>query len=324
MTTTLQIDVHLDAGAWRDDQAAAARRSLADRPPHLAPVWFYDEHGSDLFDQITRLPEYYPTRTERDLLIRHADELAALGADTLVELGSGTSDKTTTLLDAMVAAGSLRTYVPFDVSEETLRQAADQLAHRYPSTDIHGIVGDFHHHLGTVPSGDARMIAFLGSTIGNLDPAERARFLGGIAAAMGPDDTFLLGLDLVKDTSTLLAAYDDAAGVTAAFNRNALRVLNDELGCDFDVDGFHHEARWNPADSWIEMHLVADGHQRVTVPGLDRPVEIADGRSIRTEISTKFTVDGMGDELAAAGLEVSRACVAPDDAFALLLATPRR
>lgn len=320
MTSLPRIDVHLDAEAWRQAQADDARRSLAADPSHLAPVWFYDEHGSDLFDQITRLPEYYPTRTERDLLVAHADELASLGVDTLVELGSGTSDKTTTLLDAMVAAGELRTYVPFDVSEETLRHAATVLHDRYP-IEVHGIVGDFHHHLGTLPAGDRRMIAFLGSTIGNLQPVERRGFLAGIAKAMGPDDRFLLGIDLVKDPATLVAAYDDAAGVTAAFNRNALSVLNTELGTDFDPDGFAHEARWTAADAWIEMHLAATTAHTVTVPGLDAPLRFEAGDTIRTEISAKFTVARMAEELAAAGLMVDASHVAPGDAFALLVAS---
>jgi L-histidine N-alpha-methyltransferase len=319
----IRIDVHLDAAAWQVDLADAARRTLAASPPYLDPVWFYDERGSDLFDQITRLPEYYPTRTERALLEAHAADLGGLGVHTLVELGSGTSDKTRIILDALVDAGTLERYVPFDVSEETLRAAADELAARYPQLEVHGIVGDFHQHLGTVPGGPPRMVAFLGSTIGNLDPDQRAGFFADLRTSLGPDDRLLLGIDLIKDRTTLEAAYDDASGVTAAFNRNALTVLNRELGTDFDPDGFEHVARWNAADHRIEMRLRATGPQKVTVPGLDAPIAFEAGQELRTEISTKFTVAAMTDELDAAGWVTDQTWLAPDDAFALLVARPR-
>lgn len=323
--TTLEptIDVHVAAEAWRREQADAARRSLADEPPWLDPVWFYDEHGSELFDAITRLPEYYPTRSERALLVAHAAEIAAVGAETLVELGSGTSDKTTVLLDAMVAAGALKRYVPFDVSEETLRAAADDLAGRYPSIDVHGVVGDFHHHLGTIPAGDRRLVAFLGSTIGNLRPDERRRFLVDLDDVLQHSDRLLLGIDLVKEPARMVAAYDDAAGVTAAFNRNALRVLNGALGADFDSDAFDHVAVWDPEESWMEMRLRARTAQVVVVPGMAAPLRFAAGDDLRTEISTKFTVDGVTAELGECGFAVETAWTSPNDDFALVLARPR-
>lgn len=316
------IDVHLLADTWRRARTDAARRSLADSPPWIEPLWFYDEKGSSLFDDITRLPEYYPTRAERALLERHAAELVAGGIDTLVELGSGTSDKTVTLLDAMDGAGSLRAYVPFDVSEETLRDAADRVVARYPGLHVHGVVGDFHAHLGCVPRGGRRLVAFLGSTIGNLAPAQRRRFFADLDVTLDSRDRFLLGIDLVKDVDTLIAAYDDAAGVTAAFNRNALRVLNRTIGSDFDPEGFDHVAVWNDSEQWIEMRLRAGVDQAVHVPGLAEPLHFAVGDELRTEISAKFTVEAMTRELWDAGFVVEDAFVASGDQFALLACHP--
>lgn len=321
-TASSTIDVHLSASAWRDGLSAAALRSLAAEPPYLDPVWFYDERGSELFDAITRLPEYYPTRTERALLVAHAGEITRCGADTLVELGSGTSDKTTVLLDAMAATGSLARYVPFDVSEETLRHAVSALGERYPAVAMHGVVGDFHRHLGEIPRAGRRLVAFLGSTIGNLQPAERLRFLRDLDCSLDHTDRLLLGIDLVKDPATLVAAYDDAAGVTAEFNRNALRVLDAALGADFDPDAFEHVAVWDAEQRWVEMRLRAVRDQVVHVPGLDEPLRFAAGDELRTEISAKFTVEGMTAELWEAGFVVDEAWTSPDDAFALLLAHP--
>jgi L-histidine N-alpha-methyltransferase len=316
------VDVHLQAADWRRARSDTARRSLADSPPWIEPLWFYDEHGSALFDEITRLPEYYPTRAERSLLAQHAADLVAGGFDTLVELGSGTSDKTVTLLDAMAGSGSLRSYVPFDVSEETLRHAANRVVERYPGLFVHGVVGDFHAHLGFVPREGRRVVAFLGSTIGNLDPTQRRRFFADLDVSLDREDRFLLGVDLVKDVDSLVAAYDDAAGVTAAFNRNALRVLNRTLGSDFDPDGFDHLAVWNDSEQWIEMRLRAAVDQVVHVPGLPEPLRFADGDELRTEISAKFTVEGMTRELWESGFVVDDAVVAPGDQFALLSCHP--
>lgn len=316
------IDVHLDVDDWQARRADRARRTLAADPPFVDPVWFYDEHGSHLFDAITRLPEYYPTRTERTLLETHADAIVGWGADALVELGSGTSTKTTVLLDAMHRAGSLQRYVPFDVSEETLRDAAHRLTDRYPGLTVHGVVGDFHQHLPTIPDGGARLVAFLGSTIGNLTPQERRRFLPDLDCTMDHGDRLLLGIDLVKDPDRLVAAYDDADGVTAEFNRNALRVLNRELGADFEPDAFDHVALWDADQRWIEMRLRARSPQTVTVPGLPEPIRFDTGDGLRTEISAKFTVEGMTEELWTYGFVVDETFVDPAQDFALLLAHP--
>ncbi len=316
------IDVHLEAAEWREGIAAAALRSLTADPPYIDPVWFYDERGSALFDAITRLPEYYPTRAERALLVAHAGEIARCEADTLVELGSGTSDKTTVLLDAMVATGGLERYVPFDVSEETLRYASALLAEQYPGLAVHGVVGDFHRHLGEIPGGGRRMVAFLGSTIGNLLPSERRRFLVDMDCILDRHDRLLLGIDLVKDPARLLAAYDDDAGVTAEFNRNALRVLNEALGSNFDPEAFEHVAVWDDEQRWIEMRLRATSDQEVKVPGLDDLLRFASGDELRTEISAKFNVEESAAELHDAGFVVEKVWTGDNEDFALLLASP--
>jgi L-histidine Nalpha-methyltransferase len=302
---------------------ADARAGLTASPKVLPPKWFYDEEGCRLFDEITRLPEYYPTRTERAILARHAGDIAARkSADTLVELGSGTSEKTRLLLDALSAHGSLRRFVPFDVSEPTLREAANAIELEYPGVDVHAVVGDFERHLDRLPGGGTRLVAFLGSTIGNLDPDGRARFYRSIAAGLAPDDALLLGTDLVKDPRRLEAAYDDSAGVTEAFNRNVLSVLNRELAADFVPDRFAHVARWNPAEEWIEMRLRSQGTQTVHVDGLDLEVAFADGEEMRTEISAKFRRERVEAELAAAGLALAAWWTDPGGDFALSLSVP--
>jgi L-histidine N-alpha-methyltransferase len=289
----------------------------------LPPKWFYDEEGCRLFDEITKLPEYYPTRTERAILVACAGDIAArTSADTLVELGSGTSEKTRLLLDALSAQRTLRRFVPFDVSEPTLRDAAGAIEVEYPGIDVHAVVGDFERHLDRLPTGGTRLVAFLGGTIGNLDPRARARFYGEIAAGLGPDDALLLGTDLVKDTGRLEAAYDDDAGVTAAFNRNVLSVLNRELGADFVPDRFAHIARWNAAEEWIEMRLRSEGAQAVHVAELDLDVRFAGGEEMRTEISAKFRRERVEDELAAAGLALTAWWTDPGGDFALSLSVP--
>ena len=302
---------------------ADARAGLSASPKVLPPKWFYDEEGCRLFDEITRLPEYYPTRTERAILARHAGDIAArTSADTLVELGSGTSEKTRLLLDALSAHGSLRRFVPFDVSEPTLRDAASAIQLEYPGVDVHAVVGDFERHLDRLPGGGTRLVAFLGSTIGNLDQDGRARFYRTIAAGLAPDDALLLGTDLVKDPRRLEAAYDDSAGVTAAFNRNVLSVLNRELAADFAPERFAHVARWNPAQEWIEMRLRSQGAQTVRVRELDLQVEFADGEEMRTEISAKFRRERVEAELAGAGLALAAWWTDPDGDFALSLSVP--
>jgi L-histidine N-alpha-methyltransferase len=310
---------------------ADARAGLTATPKALPPKWFYDAQGSALFEKITELPEYYPTRAERAILQAAAADIARLtGAATLVELGSGSSDKTRLLLSALRAAGTLRQYVPVDVSESALTLAGDALAADYPGLAVHAVVADFENYLG-VPAredaGDAsaggpRLIAFLGSTIGNMVPDERAVFLRRVRALMRPGDRFLLGTDLVKDPAVLVAAYDDAAGVTAAFNKNVLAVLNAELGADFDLDAFEHVALWDSEREWIEMRLRAASAQTVRVGGLELTVEFAGGEEMRTEVSAKFHRDGVRAELAAAGLALESWWTDPAGQFGLSLSSP--
>ena len=321
--TQLTIEEHLTEDDRRATLEADALAGLTSSPKRLSPIWFYDERGSALFDEITRLPEYYPTRAERGLLTAHASEIAELaGADTLVELGSGTSDKTRLLLDALVAREGRCRYVPLDVDATTLVAAAHSLTEAYPGLDVHAVAGDFHQHLDRLPTDGRRLIAFLGSTIGNLRPDERRRFLGDLDCCMTSFDRLLLGVDLVKDVARLRAAYDDAAGVTAEFNRNALRVLNRELDATFDADAFDHVARWVPDAAWIEMRLRARAAQDVKIGALDLVVHIEAGEEILTEISAKFTVDGVTDELYQSGFVVERTWKAGDDDFLLVLARP--
>jgi L-histidine N-alpha-methyltransferase len=318
---TVRVDVHLSGDELADALSRDVRAGLTAQPKELPPKWFYDARGSELFDEITRLPEYYPTRTERSILEARAGDVARLtGADTLVELGSGTSEKTRLLLDALADAGSLKRFVPFDVSEQTLRDAADAISSEY-GVDVHAVVGDFERHLSLIPSGGRRIVAFLGSTIGNLAPRARARFLAEIAAGLGPDDFFLLGTDLVKAIDRLEAAYDDAAGVTAEFNRNVLRVVNRELDADFVPEAFTHIARWSPADEWIEMILRSESPQRVRIRALDLTVEFSEGEEMRTEISSKFRRDGVTAELKAAGMELREWWTDEDGDFALSLSS---
>jgi L-histidine Nalpha-methyltransferase len=322
MTTNAQLDIHLtddDAEkALRDD----VRVGLTAQPKHLPPKWFYDARGSELFEQITELPEYYPTRTERALLEGSVDEIAAVsGADTLVELGSGSSVKTRLLLDAFRRAGTLRRYVPQDVSASALRQAMDALAPDYPALELHGVVGDFTQHLDRLPRGERRMVAFLGGTIGNLRPHERRVFLDQLRDVLQPGEQLLLGTGLVIDEPTLVAAYDDAAGVTAEFNRNVLRVLNRELGGDIDVEAFEHVALWDAEDEWIEMRLRASRAMTVHIAELGLTAEFAAGEEMRTEISAKFHVAGVRQMLQASAFAPVHTWTDPDERFALTLAT---
>ena len=320
MTADVTVDVHLEPGAMARALEADVRVGLAETPKTLPPKWFYDDRGSELFDEITRLPEYYPTRTERGILLQHARDVAELTkADTLVELGSGTSEKTRILLDAFRTAGTLDRFVPFDVSEQTLRDAATAVAREYDGVRVHAVVGDFEHHLGDLPGGGTRVVAFLGSTIGNLAPGPRAQFLADLASNLAPGDALLLGTDLVKNVDRLVAAYNDEAGVTAEFNRNVLRVLNRQLAADFDPDSFTHVARFDTETEWIEMRLRADGAQTVAIRDLDLTVHFADREEMRTEISAKFRRAGVERELAAAGLEVAEWWTDPAGDFALSL-----
>ena len=286
---------------------------------------FYDTRGSELFDQICELPEYYPTRAERAILERHAaDIVAAAGAEELLELGSGYATKTRVLLDAMVDAGTLRRYLPFDVAESVVRQTAEDLVEEYPGLTVHGVVGDFERHLDRIPLSEGRRtVAFLGGTIGNFPPGSRRRFLRGLAARMGPGDRLLLGTDLVKDPEVIRRAYDDDAGITAEFNRNLLHVLNRELGADFDPDGFEHVALFDADREWIEMRLRALRTATVTISALDLEVSFAAGEEVRTEISAKFTRERLEGDYAAAGLRLTDWWTDEDGLFALSLAARR-
>ncbi|MGV0624942.1 L-histidine N(alpha)-methyltransferase [Mycolicibacter minnesotensis] len=302
-TGTVAIANHLAADAARAALRDDVRHGLQQHPKSLPPKWFYDETGSELFDRITRLPEYYPTRAEAQILRRHSAEVAAVSAaDTLVELGSGTSEKTRMLLDALRDCGSLRRFVPFDVDAGVLQTAGEAIARDYPGIAVQGVCGDFEHHLAQIPAGGRRLFVFLGSTIGNLTSAPRAAFLAGLAAVMHAGDGLLLGTDLVKDTARLVRAYDDAAGATAAFNRNVLAVVNRELDADFELDAFDHVARWNSAEQRMEMWLRSRRAQRVVIGALDLAVDFAAGEEMLTEVSCKFRREQVAGELAAAGL----------------------
>ncbi|MEU4198190.1 L-histidine N(alpha)-methyltransferase [Kribbella sp. NPDC026611] len=314
------IDVHLTpdyaARALRDD----VRAGLTADPKWLPPKWFYDARGSELFEEITRLPEYYPTRAEREILQARAGEIAQLTkAHTLVELGSGSSEKTRLLLDGLRDHGTLTSFVPMDVSESALRDASDAINADYPTVDVHGVVGDFTAHLDKLPGDSPRIVAFLGGTIGNLIPAERETFYAGVREVLEPGEWLLLGTDLVKDPATLVAAYDDAAGVTAEFNKNVLRVINRQLGADFDVEAFEHVALWDAENEWIEMHLRATRDLQVLIPEIHLEVSFAAGEELSTEISAKFHRHGVEAELDKAGFTPAAWWTDTEARFALSL-----
>jgi L-histidine N-alpha-methyltransferase len=317
------IDVHLSAEQVQEQMKTDAVAGLLAAEKSIPPVWFYDERGSTLFDEITRLPEYYPTRAERSLLEAHAAAIAELSkADTLVELGAGACSKTRVILDALVENGTLARYVPFDVSDEFLRSAASSLCDEYEALAVHLVIGDFHQHLSEIPTEGRRMVAFLGGTIGNLDPRQRAKFLFDLNCTMASDDTLLLGTDLVKDRQRLVAAYDDRAGVTAAFNRNVLRVLNEQLGGNFDPELFSHVALWNEQEARIEMRLRATATHDVTLTEAAITVHFDEGEDLLTEISAKFTPEAVRTELTAAGFVVEGMWGAEEGDFLLTLAHP--
>jgi L-histidine N-alpha-methyltransferase len=320
LETAIRIDSHL---------GGADERSLADdvldgltRPfKELPPKHFYDARGAELFDRICELPEYYPTRAERAILEQNSHELAALTqAAELVELGSGTASKTRVLLSALHEAGTLRRYVPVDVTESMVRECAAELTVEYPGLQVHGVIGDFERHLGEIPAPvGPRIVAFLGGTIGNFPPGSRRRILREISRLLGPEDHLLIGTDLVKDPRVLQAAYDDTQGITAEFNRNVLRVLNRELDADFEPDDFDHVALFDAEHEWIEMRLRAKHEHTTVVRGLDLPVHFDAGEEIRTEISAKFTAERIESDLATAGLKLVRMFTDPDELFALTL-----
>ncbi|MFF6911179.1 L-histidine N(alpha)-methyltransferase [Streptomyces sp. NPDC012466] len=316
---------HLTRTLPEDATDAALRadvhRGLTGRPKTLPPKWFYDAHGSDLFEKITELPEYYPTRAEREILLARSGEIAAAArARTLVELGSGSSEKTRHLLDALT---DLHTYVPVDVSGSALTQAGQALAAERPGLDVHALIADFTAELTLPDTPGPRLVAFLGGTIGNLLPAERAAFLASVRALLAPGDALLLGTDLVKDEEVLVRAYDDGAGVTAAFNKNVLTVINRELGADFEPAAFDHVALWDAGHEWIEMRLRSRTAQTVKVPALGLAVDFAAGEEIRTEVSAKFRQEGVRAELSAAGLDLAHWWTDGEGRFALSLSVAR-
>jgi L-histidine N-alpha-methyltransferase len=317
------IDVHLSPEDVRRQMRTDALKGLQSPAKSIPPVWFYDERGSRLFEEITQLPEYYPTRVERALLQAHAGAIAEMcKADTLVELGAGACDKTRVLLTALRNSGTLCRYVPFDVSDDFLRSATDALREDFDELDVHLVIGDFHHHLAEIPAEGRRMVAFLGGTIGNLDPGQRARFLFDLNCVMSSDDSLLLGTDLVKDRGRLVAAYDDSAGVTAAFNRNVLCVLNEQLGANFDPERFRHVAVWNEDAHWIEMRLRAEEVAEISLAGAGITVHFDEGEDLLTEISAKFTPEQVERELADAGFVVEGIWGASEGEFLLTLAHP--
>jgi L-histidine Nalpha-methyltransferase len=296
----------------------------------IPPKHFYDAHGSELFERICRLPEYYPTRAEREILLARAEEIVQLtGAGELVELGSGSAEKARILLEAMSAAGTLRRYVPVDVSARALEAAAIELVEEFEELSVHGVIGDFERHLDRVPpreegkGGESRIIALLGGTIGNFPPGSRRRLLREIGKRLGPRDRLLLGTDLVKDPAVLEAAYDDAEGVTAEFNRNVLRVINRELDADFSPEAFEHIAFYDRTHEWIEMRLRAVRPCSVLVAELGLRVEFAAGEELRTEISAKFTRARIEADFQGAGLALDRWYTDRDGLFALSLARRR-
>ena len=319
----VEIAVDLPDGGVLAGMAEVVREGLSSPFKELPPKYFYDELGSELFERITEQPEYYPTRCEREILDARAGEIvAAARPRTLIELGSGAATKSRVLLDAMRDAGTLERFVPVDISEGITRRVAGELVDEYPGLAVEGIVCDYETHLERIPRPEGALIAFLGGTIGNFRPAPRRQFLARIATLMYPEDRFLLGTDLVKDRARLEAAYDDAAGVTAEFNKNVLNVLNRELGADFDLDAFEHVAFWDEDNEWIDIRLRALSEQFVDIRELDMRAHFARNEEMRTEISTKFTRERIESSYADAGLELTDWWTDSEGLYALSLARP--
>ena len=322
-------DVRIDSWLSESDERSLANDVLdgLTRPfKELPPKHFYDTRGSELFEQICELPEYYPTRTERQILeTRAAEIVAATGAGELVELGSGAADKARIVLDAMASAGTLRRYVPLDVTERVVEDAAAQLVQEYDGLRVHGVIGDFERHLDRLPQPDGcpRIVALLGGTIGNFPPGTRRGLLRKIGAVLGPDDRLLLGTDLVKDPLELEAAYDDQGGITAEFNRNVLHVINRELDADFSPEQFDHIAFFDRKHEWIEMRLRARRPCTVLIADLALRVDFAAGEELRTEISAKFTRVRLESDFRAAGLVLEHWFTDSDQRFALSLGRRR-
>jgi L-histidine N-alpha-methyltransferase len=316
----ITVDVHLSQDYLAESLRADVLDGLLASPKTLPPKWFYDARGSELFELITELPEYYPTRAERRILRDRSAEIANLThARGLVELGSGSSEKTRLLLNALRETG-LTQFVPVDVSPTALRESAAAIAEDYPDLDVHGVVGDFTEHLDQVPGEHPRLVAFLGGTIGNLVPSERSKFLSSLRSVLSEGEWLLLGTDLVKDPDVLVKAYDDSAGVTAEFNKNVLAVLNREVNADFDVASFDHVARWDAEAQWIEMRLRATRAMDVNLTGLGIKIHFERGEELRTEVSAKFTWPGITAELAEAGFELIKWYTDPQERFTVSLA----
>lgn len=324
MTGSFDLVRRLPDGYFTDALHTDAAKGLIGRPKTLPPKWFYDARGSELFEEITRLPEYYPTRAEHEILQERCDEIAELsGARTLVELGSGSSRKTRLLLDALTRAGTLDRYVPLDVSEDALRSAGEALRTERPELRVTAVVTDIETDRGLPPdAAGPRLVAFLGGTLGNFDTAARPAFHAAVRRALSAGDALLIGVDLVKDPEVLVRAYDDAQGVTAEFDKNVLRVLNRELGADFDPADFEHLARWNASAERIEMRLRARRAHAVALPELGATAEFEAGEEVLTETSAKFRRERLTAELACAGLAVRRWWTDAEGRFALLLAMP--
>ncbi len=322
-TAPITVEIHNLGLGKREALASDVSIGLSKRPKELPPRWFYDDRGSELFEEITELPEYYQTRTEAAILSKYADDITErTQPSVIVELGAGASTKTRLLIDAARRNGSLQRFLPFDVSDAIVQRTARELVEEFPGLTVHAVIGDFGTHLDRIPRFDRQLVVFLGSTIGNFDPAERAVFLSAVRALLKPGDSFLLGMDLVKDHQELIAAYDDAQGVTAQFNLNVLEVINRELGANFDVSAFQHVALYNTEFDRIEMHLRSLRRQSIAIPGAELVAEFDEGELMRTEISSKFTRERVETELAAAGLVATKWYTDPNSRFALSLSAP--
>ena len=320
----LQIDNYIDDDYFDTAFRKDVSEGLTAEFKELPPKWFYDDRGSELFEQITRLEEYYPTEAERSILKSRAVDIATTSnADTFVELGSGVADKTRVLLDAFATGRQIEKFVPFDVSESALTQSSEELLVEYPELTIHGVVGDFEQHLGKIPAGGTKLTALLGGTVGNFNPSERKTLLTDIVRGMQAGDTFLLGTDLVKDHDRLVLAYDDPHGVTSEFNKNVLAVMNRQLGANFDLDQFEHVARFDTEHEWMDLRLRSLKAQTITIADLDLVVEFGEGEEMRTEISAKFRKQRVAEELATIGLEVIEWWTDDNDDYALSLSVLR-
>ncbi len=298
-------------------------KGLTTEHKSLPSIYFYDDHGSVLFEQITQLPEYYLARAEAQILERYAhDIIAAIHPDELVEIGAGYARKTQLLLTAIHEREAGNVYVAIDVSEAALRHAGKNLTEAYPWLQVRGYLGDFGTDLDSVPRHGRRLVAFLGSTIGNLSLAQRPDFFGSVASMLDEGDGFLLGIDLIKDESILVAAYSDPAGVSSAFNKNVLTVLNQELDANFDLDAFDHVTQLNRVTGCMEQSLRANRDLVARLEAIDLDVSIGSGESIHTEWSCKFTREQITNELAGAGLDVTDWWTDTEDRYALLIARP--